>query len=91
MKTFVLIHHHSPAECRIAYAAWNGFDSPLRGGKVQSTCARHRPQQLGAPDDAVHEIWWTVQAADEAAALQLLPPYVSDRTEAREVSEIKIR
>lgn len=91
MKTFVLIHRHTAAECAIAYAAWRGFDSPLRGGTVQSTCARHPPHRAGAPGDTpVHEIWWTAHAADERTALQQLPPYVSERSEAREVTEVRI-
>ena len=30
MPLFVLVHHHEPDECRFAFAAWKGFDSPLR-------------------------------------------------------------
>ena len=28
---FVLTHHHEPADCGAAIAAWQGFESPLRG------------------------------------------------------------
>ncbi len=92
VKNFILIHGHRPDECSVAYAAWSGFDSPLRGKKVQSTCGRYVSRQ---PPDvhgsvAVHEIWWTTQANDSVAALAQLPPYVRARTQAREVSEITI-
>jgi hypothetical protein len=92
MKTFVLVHGHAPAECRVAYAAWSGFSSPLRGRSAQSTCARfppaRSPEASGGP--AQHEIWWTVEAQDTATALALLPPYVRERTQAREVTEATI-
>lgn len=92
MKQFVLVHVHAPGECAITYAAWSGFDSPLRGRPVQSTCARFRPgsalRAQAQPD--VHETWWTVDARNAADALALLPPYVRERTHAREVSELTI-
>lgn len=90
MKTFVLIHAHTPAECTIAYAAWSGFDSPLRGRPAQSTCARHVSHRPSGTADGVleHEIWWTAHAKDSALALAQLPPYVRERTQAREVSEV---
>jgi hypothetical protein len=93
VKTFMLIHEHTPAECKIAYAAWNGYDSPLRGHPVQSTCARHQSHlSSGSPDrPAGHEIWWTAHAEDIASALDQLPPYVRDRAQAREISEVTIR
>lgn len=92
LKTFVLIHQHTPAECTIAYAAWNGFDSPLRGRTVQSTCARHVSQQPAGVASAspMHEIWWTAHAKDETSALTQLPAYVRERTKAREVSEMTV-
>jgi hypothetical protein len=91
VKSFVLIHTHAPAECTVAYAAWSGFDSPLRGRKVQSTCARHLSQQPpGVAGPSVHETWWTTSAEDESTALAQLPPYVRARTQAREVSEVMI-
>jgi hypothetical protein len=92
VKTFILTHQHTPAECAIAYAAWNGFDSPLRGETVQSTCARYQSRRSPgvANGPAQHEIWWTAQAGDAELALRQLPPYVRDRTEAREVSAVTI-
>jgi hypothetical protein len=92
MKTFVLVHGHAPSECRVAYAAWSGFSSPLCGVPAQSTCARfppaRSPQAMNGP--AQHEIWWTVQAEDVSTALALLPPYVRERSEAREVTEVTV-
>jgi hypothetical protein len=92
MKQFVLVHSHAPGECAIAHAAWSGFDSPLRGRPFQSTCARFRPGRPSVTGDgpAVHETWWTVDASDAATALALLPSYVRERTQAREVSELII-
>jgi hypothetical protein len=31
MATFILAHAHNQAECQVVYAAWRGYDSPLRG------------------------------------------------------------
>src|SRR3954449_3245731 len=38
MPLFLLHHQHAPAECAAAFAAWPGFDSPLRGEAAASTC-----------------------------------------------------
>ena len=40
MPTYLLHHQHAAAECGAAFAAWNGFDSPLRH--------LHRPLDLPA-------------------------------------------
>ena len=79
MPTYVLSHHHEPAECRAAFAAWKGFDSPLRHHPVLGSC----------PQDG-HSLWWTVEASGEDEALATLPPYVAERTEVIEVSEVTI-
>ena len=79
MPKFVLTHTHEPEECAIAVAAWKGFASPLRHGRPLGSCAH-----------GGHRLWWTVEAADEVAALSLLPPYVSGRTVAEEVREVSI-
>ncbi len=68
----MLSHRHAPEECRVAFAAWKGFESPLRGRETIGSC-RH----------GGHALWWTVEAPDEAAALAQLPPYVAARTEVR--------
>jgi hypothetical protein len=76
---FLLDHHHRPEECRAAYAAWNGFDSPLRRHAAVASCA-----------SGGHRIFWTVDARDGSAALGQLPPYVAERTAVDEVKEVPI-
>ena len=70
---------HAPAECAAAFAAWQGFDSPLRGGAPPRTCL-----------EGGHALWWRVEAADRQAALALLPPYVAHRTHAIPVRDVHI-
>ena len=79
MPSYQLLHQHQPDECRFAYAAWNGFPSPLRHHAALSSCAR-----------GDHRIWWTVEADSPEAALALLPPYVAARCEVDPVSEVPI-
>jgi hypothetical protein len=79
MKRFVLYHRHAAEDCGAAFAAWNGFQSPLRGGAAVSSCV------FGA-----HEIWWDVTAADDREALAQLPGYVADRTVAVRVAAVDI-
>jgi len=79
MATYVLQHSHEASECRAVFAAWRGFDSPLRGRSTVASC-----RQGG------HELWWTVEAGGEESALAQLPPYVATRTHATEVSEVAV-
>lgn len=79
MPSFILHHHHEPNECPAAYAAWRGFDSPLRGLQAPSSC------RLGG-----HEIWWQVEAVDYDDALGQLPPFVGQRTVATRVNKVDI-
>ena len=79
MPKFVLAHRHEPAECRIVFAAWSGFDSPLRRGQAIASCA-----------SGGHRIYWTVDAPSAELARALLPEYVAARTEVSEVSEVAI-
>jgi hypothetical protein len=79
MRKYLLQHSHEPAECRIAFAAWRGYDSPLRHQAALATCA-----------EGGHELWWTVEAGDQENALAQLPPYLAERTRALEVSEVPI-
>ena len=51
MPKFLLHHHHAPAECAAAFAAWRGFDSPLRRHPAASTCL-----------EGGHALWWRVEA-----------------------------
>jgi hypothetical protein len=86
MPTFVLTHRHKPEECTIAFAAWKGFESPLRQRAALSSCASSNRR----PGEDHHLIWWTVEAADRVAALALLPPYVAERTEITKADPVSI-
>ncbi len=79
MPTFLLAHRHSPAECATAFAAWRGFESPLRRRSTIGTC------MAGG-----HALWWAVAAADATKALGHLPPFVAERTGVTEVREVPI-
>lgn len=61
------------------YAAWNGFESPLRGRRAMASCAT-----------GGHRMFWTVEARDASAALAQLPPFVAERTEISNVREVPI-
>jgi hypothetical protein len=76
---YLLHHRHEPSECGAAFAAWKGFESPLRGAAAVASCL-----------EGGHAIWWDVEVTDLAAALELLPPYVAARTTALPVSEVSI-
>lgn len=75
----MLSHRHKPGECEVAFAAWRGFESPLRGHSTLGSCV-----------EGGHSLWWTVDAEDAGAALSQLPPYVSERTEVSRVREVPI-
>ncbi len=79
MATFILSHAHASGECSRAFAAWRGFESPLRHAGAVGSCR-----------DGGHRIWWRVEADDAGAALALLPSYVAARTEACEVRPMLI-
>ena len=79
MPVFVLTHQHEPHECGAAFAAWKGFDSPLR----------HRPT-LGSCLEGNHHTWWRVEAPDAQAARALLPPFVAQRTEVEPAREVRV-
>ncbi len=79
MPIFLLNHSHEPHECAAAFAAWRGFESPLRHGRVPSTCLA-----------GGHGLWWRVEALDCSAALALLPRFVAERTTAVQVREVDI-
>jgi len=79
MPSYLLTHRHPPAECVAAFAAWHGFQSPLRGRPTKSSCLA-----------GGHGLWWTVQAQSAEEALALLPPFVAERSEAAEVREVPI-
>ena len=79
MPSFRIVHRHSSKECPAAYAAWKGFDGTLRGSRTTSSC------RWGD-----HQIWWDLDAVNEAEALGLLPRYVSDRAVAVRIGEVVI-
>ena len=79
MPLFLLNHQHRPHECAAAFAAWQGFDSPLRHRRVPSTCLA-----------GGHGLWWRVEATDGDAALAQLPRFVAERTTAVPVREVVI-
>ena len=79
MSRFLLHHSHEARDCGVVFAAFKGHESPLRHRAVVASCA-----------SGGHSIWWTVEAASEAAALALLPFYVAERTTVTEVSEVAI-
>jgi hypothetical protein len=78
MSRFFLHHTHTPSECRIVFASWKGVSSPLRHRVTVGSCA------WGG-----HEIWWDVEAANEAEALGQLPTYVAARTTPVRISEVE--
>jgi hypothetical protein len=79
MPRYMLQHRHEPRECGVVFAAFKGYESPLR----------HRPT-LASCGTGGHAIWWTVDAATAEEALALLPFYVAERTTATRVSDVQI-
>jgi hypothetical protein len=79
MARYLLEHRHQPSECGAAFAAWKGFDSPLRRAATIASCL-----------EGGHKIWWVVEALDARTALELLPPYLAARTCVLPVSEVAI-
>jgi hypothetical protein len=75
----MLSHRHDADECRSAFAAWKGFDSPLRGRPTVASCV-----------GGSHRAWWQVEAADAEAALAQLPPFVAERTEVEPAREVRV-
>jgi hypothetical protein len=90
MPRFMLTHHHLPNECRVAFAAWRGFDSSLRHTAALSTCAGFPAASNREAGAEPHAIWWAVDASDANEAVALLPSYVAERTEVDEVREVAI-
>jgi hypothetical protein len=79
MPLFLLHHQHQPHECAAAFAAWQGFDSPLRHRFARSSCLA-----------GGHGVWWTVEATNRGRALALLPRFVAKRTTPIQVREVEI-
>jgi hypothetical protein len=79
MARYLLHHSHKPDECGVVFASFRGHTSPLRRRPTVASCR-----------SGGHAIWWTVEAASAADALDLLPAYVADRTTATSVSDVQI-
>jgi hypothetical protein len=76
---FLIHHRHDADDCGVVFASFRGFASPLRRSTTLGSC----------PCDG-HDIWWSVEADDEAAALDLLPFYVATRATVTRVGAIRI-
>ena len=79
MPFFLLQHQHQAHECAAAFASWQGFDSPLRPGRVQSSCLT-----------GGHGLWWQVEAVSGSQALGFLPRFVAERTNPIQIREVEI-
>jgi hypothetical protein len=79
VPSYMLHHRHEPCECGVVFAAFKGHESTLRHRATLASCI-----------SGGHAIWWTVDAATAEEALELLPFYVAERTEAIRVSEVQI-
>jgi hypothetical protein len=79
MARFLLHNHHAPEECAVTFAAFKGHQSPLRRGGAACSCLT-----------GGHEIWWFVETESPESALALLPPYVSTRSTATRIKEVRI-
>ncbi len=79
MPLFHLHHKHEPSECAAAFAAWRGFQSPLRHRPAAATCLT-----------GGHCLFWQVEAGDRQEATAMLPAFVAARTEVIEAREVRI-
>jgi hypothetical protein len=77
VPSFILDHRHTAADCKTAYAAWRGYDSPLRDLPATASCA-----------SGGHRLLWTVEADSGIEALAQLPPWVAERTTIEPVSTV---
>lgn len=79
MPLYLLHHIHEADECEAAFAAWRGFESPLRHRPAASTCLA-----------GGHYLLWRVEADSVDGAAALLPRFVAARTEVVAVREVEI-
>lgn len=79
MPCFLIHHRHESSECGAVFAAFKGFETPLRHRATIASCA------FGG-----HTIWWTVEASSETAALALLPYFVARRANVTRIGEVDI-
>jgi hypothetical protein len=76
---YLLCHRHDATECGTAFAAWKGFNSPLRHHTAWSTC------RTGG-----HRLWWAIDAESQEGALSQLPRFLAVRTEVLEIGDVEI-
>jgi len=82
MPRYLLHHRHEPHDCGVVFAAFKGYDSPLRHRRTLASCQSDtRP---------THSIWWAVEAASADDALAQVPFYVAQRTVVTQVSDVQI-
>jgi hypothetical protein len=86
MAYFLLDHRHEPHECSVAFAAWRGFDSPLRHRRTFASCLAGE-HAIGA---GTHRVWWFVSAPDAETALSQLPFFVAQRTHAVAIGDVAV-
>jgi hypothetical protein len=79
MALYLIQHLHEPPECATAFAAWKGFDSPLRQRLAWCSCPA-----------GGHQLWFMVEAPDDNAALAQVPRYLAIRSRAVRVAEVSI-
>jgi hypothetical protein len=79
MPRFLIDHRHESSECSVVFAAFKGFETPLRHRATIASCA------FGG-----HAIWWTVEAPSAEQALALLPYYVAQRANVTRIGEVDI-
>jgi hypothetical protein len=79
MASYLLQHQHEPGECAATFAAWKGFDSPLRERLAWCSCPA-----------GGHQLWFMVEAPDDGAALGQLPRYLAVRSKLVRVAEVSI-
>ncbi len=79
MPRYLVHHRHEPHECGVVFRSFTGHESPLRHQATLASCA-----------SGGHAIWWTVDAATEVAALELLPYFVARRSTVTRVSDVQI-
>jgi hypothetical protein len=79
MALYLVQHRHEPAECAATFAAWKGFDSPLREGSAWCSCPT-----------GGHHLWFVVEAADGDTALSQVPRFLAERSKAVRVAEVRI-
>jgi hypothetical protein len=83
MPRYLLAHTHDSGDCAVAFAAWRGFESPLRHELATASCSSNG--RTGP-----HRIWWELEADGADEALAQLPPWVAERTEVNEIGEVTI-